>query len=206
MGEDREREENGLTSKHFLTWGWTLSGSFVSLGREGGITQGGEDTRYLLPFYIYIENIKQILLSSLLDTNIIFHTSKSQEAHHLRERKIWGKRYWDLETKDDETTIPQLSQFFMWLFKTGVEKWCCRIREELRESLRWYRESPDYYFPQLGGHSQRRQSGEKEKCCSNFSVNFNMFKYFSIFFSIFQPEEAVGRKREILQQLFSGQK
>ena len=87
-----EREENGLTSKHFLTWGWTLSGSFVSLGREGGITQGGEDTRYLLPFYIYIENIKQILLSSLLDTNIIFHTSKSQEAHRLRERKIWGKK------------------------------------------------------------------------------------------------------------------
>ena len=89
---EMEREENGLTSKHFLTWGWTLSGSFVSLGREGGITQGGNDTRYLLPFYIYIENIKQILLSSLLDTNIVFHTSKSQEAHRLRERKIWGKK------------------------------------------------------------------------------------------------------------------
>ena len=204
MGEDREREENGLTSKHFLTWGWTLSGSFVSLGREGGITQGGEDTRYLLPFYIYIENIKQILLSSLLDTNIIFHTSKSQEAHRLRERKIWGKRYWDLEKKMMKYFT--IISVFMWLFKTGVEKWCCWIREELRESLRWYRESPDYYFPQLGGHSQRRQSGEKEKCCSNFSVNFNMFKYFSIFSSIFQPEEAVGRKREILQQLFSGQK
>ena len=89
-----EREENGLTSKHFLTWGWTLSGSFVSLGREGGITQGGEDTRYLLPFYIYIENMKQILLSSLLDTkyNIsylkISRSSSFERKKNLRKKGI----------------------------------------------------------------------------------------------------------------------
>ena len=87
-----------------------------------------------------------------------------------------------METKDDKKSISHFTIGFSCdCLKLGKKKWCCRIREELRESLRWYRESPDYYFPQLGGHSQRRQSGEKEKCCSNFSVNFNMFYFFYIF-------------------------
>ena len=89
---EMEREENGLTSKHFLTWGWTLSGSFVSLGREGGITQGGEDTRYLLPFYIYIENMKQILLSSLLDTKYNISYLKISRSSSFERKKNLGKK------------------------------------------------------------------------------------------------------------------